>query len=553
MKTLYFTNPLRILSTLMLLMTCHLMATAQPGLSATDPFVFTDDGAFEVTIAHNNRAVYAIYEAKNDGVLTITVPGNIDFTLYTDATYTTMAEESRQPVWNNNYSPRSYELAVEKGNTYYLKDNFVMSTGIIITSFSKQAAALALNAVTPASGSKLNAGTAYISLEFNRSISCAAASIKGGGKEVALNVEGAGAAISLDARAALMQLYEQEAIVEGSAVQVVLQGICQQNNTSNLYNGDGMITLQYVADKRPIRIVATNNVPGGSPVDLQTFTSYFMKSDENKGIVQLTFDAPVCFDEGYAPVAFIQYGSIENESESYKETLPCTPANDGKTIEVDFRGVRRTAKDMIPSSSNVYDNMVLGFTNVRGIDKAYAYSTGSGTQGSFYYSYAYKEVNYSPLVEWTPATGAKIQRGQNIEMWLCESEGKSVFTGANVTYQYNGATITKEADVEITTDEFDKDAKIINITVPQIEADYAGEVVMTLTNLETPDGDAHDNVLTVRYIIDDTSGINTIHATDKSSTRIYDLSGKQIPATSSPTQGGLIIVNGKKTICKSIK
>ena len=550
MKTAIFTKSLRILSSLMLLMAGHLMVNAQPGLSATNPFVFTDDGAFEVTAAHNNHAVYAIYESKNDGVLTITVPGNIDFTLYTDATYTTMAEDSQQPVWNNNYSPRSYELAVEKGGTYYLKDNFVMSTGIIITSFSKQAAALTLNTVTPSSGSKLNAGTAYISLEFNRSISCAAASIKGGGKEVALNVEGAGAAISLDARAALMQLYEQGAIVEGSDVQVILQGVCQQSNTSNLYNGDGFITLQYIADKRPIRIVAANNVPGGSPVDLQTFTSYFMKSDENKGIVQLTFDAPVCFEEGYAPVAFIQYGSIENESESYKETLPCISTNEGKTIEVDFRGVRRTAKDMTPSSSSLYDNVVLGFVNVRGLDKAYAYSTGSGTQGSFYYTYDYKEVNYSPLVEWTPTAGTKIQRGQNIEMWLCESEGKSIFSGAHFTYLYNGTMVTKDATVEMTADEFDKDAKIINITVPQIDADYSGEVVLTLTNLETPDGDAHDNVLTAKYSIDSTSGISPVHANDKVSSHIYDISGKQIPATSVRANGSMMILNGKKIIRK---
>lgn len=551
MKTHYPSKFLRALSALVLLTAFHLLAKAQPGLSSSDPFILTDDGVFEVTSAHNNRAVYAVYEAKGDGVLTITVPGNINFMLYTDATYTTMAEDSRQPVWNNSYSPRAYELAVEKGNSYYLKDEFVMSTGIITTSFSKQAAALTLNAVTPSDGSKLNAGTAYIGLEFNRSVSCAAASIKGGNKEVALNIEGSGSTISLDARSALMQLYEQEAITEGSAIQVVLQGVCQQNNTSNLYNGDGIITLQYIADKRPIRIIATNNVPGGSPVDLQTFSSYFMKSDESKGIVQITFDAPVCFEEGYAPVAFIQYGSIENEMESYKETLLCLSTNDGKTIEVDFRGVRRTAKDMTPSSTNVYDNMVLGFTNVRGQDKAYAYSTGSGTQGSFYYNYAYEEVNYSPLVDLTPATGSKVQRGQDIEMWLCESGNKSVFTGARFTYEHNGDTITKDAAVRITADEFDKDAKIINITVPQIDADYEGEVTMMLTDLETPDGDTHDNVLTAKYVIDSTTGISTVHATSNAATsRIYDISGKQIPSASNRHQGNLIIVNGKKAICK---
>ncbi|MGN0221666.1 MAG: hypothetical protein ACI4BA_06040 [Prevotella sp.] len=550
MKTNYSAKSSRVLSTLVLLMAFHLLVKAQPGLSSSDPFVFTDDGVYEVTTAHNNRAVYAIYEAKGDGVLTITVPGNINFTLYTDATYTTMAENSRQPVWNNSYSPRAYELAVEKGNCYYLKDEFVMSTGIIITSFSKQAAALSLNAVTPSDGSKLNAGSAYIGLEFNRSVSCAAASIKGGGKEVALNVEGSGATISLDARSALMQLYEQEAITEGSAIQLVLQGVCQQNNTSNLYNGDGIITLQYIADKRPIRIIATNNVPGGSPVDLQTFTSYFMKSDESKGIVQITFDAPVCFEEGYSPVAFIQYGSIENEMDSYKETLSCVSTNEGKTIEVDFRGVRRAAKDMTPSSTNVHDNMVLGFVNVRGLDKAYAYSTGSGTQGSFYYTYAYKEVNYSPLVDLTPASGSKVQRGQDIEMWLCESDSKSVFTGACFTYIHNGDTITKDAAIRITADEFDKDAKIVNITVPQIDADYAGEVTLTLTDLETPDGNTHDNVLTAKYVIDNASGISIIRTISDAASRIYDISGRQIPSASSRHNSNLIIINGKKAICK---
>lgn len=525
---------------LAILLTGALGASASTGLSADDPWVFTDGAVFELTQeSYQFKSVYAVFRAESSGKLSISTPEPFD--LYTDSSYSVMADQ--QLSWNGSYEDRGYDLTVSAGETYWLKVKFVMNYGTVSVHFNQGSTPIQLTGVVPAEGDVLNVGSANVSLAFNKQVSAGSARVKVGDIAEDVSATPSGAYLQIELRAAVMKLYRNGSLHRGDMLQVVVDNVCDANEPGSIYGTDGTLTINYQAGAKPIEIIATDNVPGGSPNDAQNFYSWYKPSDE-KAVATFTFDGPVAFDGSWAPKANLYTGNQEAEGEYYSEELEVTSL-DANTIAIDFRGKLRRPQDLIASGIN-YGYMGLRLIGVCDTEGNSAYSPGSGSIGSYDYMFTFKEVAYKPSSEFSPASGSTLDNVKNIELWLSqEGDGTATYDSIQFTFVKNGLKDSVLVDVTPTVDPEDANALIFNIPVPAIDADPISEVILSLTGVETPDGVAYPHVFSATYkLVSGTTGITSAPASTERLPKAYRTNGTPV----NPHDKGLMIVNGKKIV-----
>ena len=118
-------------------MATSMVAMAQAGLTKDNPLVLEVGKTYNIDSKYDFKPLYAIFNATEDGVMTMTHIGADQLYLFADATYS--EEAPNQPQWNGSYNPKEYALNVKAGETYYLANTFIMNTGTITISFGTQA------------------------------------------------------------------------------------------------------------------------------------------------------------------------------------------------------------------------------------------------------------------------------------------------------------------------------------------------------------------------------------------------------------------------------
>lgn len=476
------------------------MYAAVPGDSAENPLVLENGQTYEVSKSLSMKSLYATYTATESGIMSLVLDRQEPMQLYTDNTYTTLAEI--QPEWNNEYSPRVYDLEVESGKTYYFYAKWCMNIGTISVKFGTQKD-LELVESVPADNEVLKASN-NIDLVFNKQIAYSKITLTTGGKtlDVTNNAKVSGVHCYIDVSETLMQLYRNGELSEGDAIVLTAENVTLKNDESVKYGDEGKLVLNFTAGKKPIELIGANNVPGGTPDNRETFYSYYMKNDEN-AIATFTFDGKI--DQNKAPKAMLVYGQRgEGEAADYAEiALPVKFENDN-TVSVDFSGSARRPQDMVPGGSK-FDTIALVLNNVMSEDGQYAYSTGAGSLGSFAYQFNYEIVKYDLVTEFYPQTKpgnpTVIDGIKEIELLYSESgNNKMVYSGAVFTYTEGGKKATTNVEVSAEADPDDAEITVITIPVPEMNADAGTDVTVALANVETPDGLDYSKDLSAVYV-----------------------------------------------------
>lgn len=531
-------------------------AMAQAGQTPDNPLVLEVGKTYDIdSKTFNFKALYAIFNATEDGVVTMTHHGADQLYLFTDATYT--EESANQPQWNGSYSPKAYALSVKAGTTYYLANTFMMNCGKIEVTFGTEVTPIELVKQSPEEGSPLMISSDILTLEFSKNVSYESITLNSGEKNVQLTGYTSGSYLTIEIKEPIMEIYKSGTLKKGDALKIVIEGLCDERDNTNIYGTDGKLTLNYVAPAKPVELVSANNVPGGTPNNMETFSSWFMPEDES-GVVTLTFDGELNIEGDNMPKATLKYGELEKENGLYIEQLEVTLV-DSKTLAVDFRNKLRRHKDML-TIDETFDIINITISNVHGNDGQFAYSAGNSAIGSYTYTYNFSEVKYMVMSDFTPYTSnskpASLDGVKSIELWLSEEGSKKMnYSGVWFITTYEGkqdTTLVSKSDINIVADEYDANATILTIPVPQFNADANSNVIVTLANVATPDGIDHSENYTAIYTTSIANGIEEIAGNSEHSS-VYSIDGMLIMKNATKAdiktlKKGAYIINKKKVV-----
>jgi hypothetical protein len=145
---------------------------------------------------------------------------------------------------------------------------------------------------------------------------------------------------------------------------------------------------------------------------------------------------------------------------------------------------------------------------------------------------------------------------KSIELWLSEEgDKKMTYTGAWFITTFEGnadTTFVAKSDIKIEADEYDANATILTIPVPEFKADANTNVVVTLANVVTPDGVDHSANYSATYLTSGTTGIESI-SNNNGKVNVYSIDGILIKKNASDAdiknlRPGTYIINNKKVV-----
>lgn len=520
-------------------------------LSADSPWVFEVDGTYEVTAeVFEFKNLYATFTAPSDGVLSMTYAGPDELSLYTDATYAEFAEV--QPEWQGSYSPKVFELDVKGGVTYYFHRGFIMNYGTITIEFGAIAKPLELKNFYPKEGELLNASNGQLSVEFSKPISYGATTLSVGDVQETLIGNGMMNLITYDVKSVLMKWYGDGVLKGGDEVTLTIYDVCNSADASDIYGTDGTFTKQFTVASKPIQLIGGTNLSVGIDQPMTEFLSYYM----NPTLIQMQFDGAISLKEGEAPIATITFGDMESVY-YYSElmTLDVSDAANG-LISMDISGKLRRMVDMIPNYAELEEDarpttIVVAIDNVHDKDGGYAYSSGSGSLGSYTYEYTFKELKNDIVSDFVPAIGAKFEGIESIELYI-RGEKDLQYDGVSFIYLSGGEEVVQTvsmSDIVREPDMFDEEAMILTIPVPEFTPDAGSIVTVTLANLRSSDGLDYSSDLTAVYKVDG-AGIEQVTGRKEKIT-VFSLNGVRLmkdadKASLSKLRRGIYIINGEK-------
>lgn len=489
MQTKLLLTKNRMLNALMLVMMFAfgsvVTANAEGSGTKEDPWIFESGQTYHVDAY---KAFYGIFTAPSAGTFSL---GKTNYSVYTDATFTTR-DTSIEPKFNGDYQNTAYTFECEAGKTYYVCNDFVMNAADMLFKFLTEAEPLELKNLDPSDGSIFNAGLGIVNLQFNQNVSVGAVELTAGSATETISANVRGAYVNVDVKDLINLFYKDGRLKTGDNIKFKFNNVAPTADATKLYNGTGILEVTYKAGKMPLQVISSSNTPDGDPA-MTVFKSYYM-SDDNSGIVALTFNGDVNLTEENRPTVRLTYGDMEAEdpNEAYSETIIPTALMSNMLV-INLKNKLRRAKDMVATGTN-YGSMTLSIYNVKDMDGNYAYGNGSGNLGSFFYQYTFEDVVYTPMSDWNTeggATGIIDNNTKNIELWLSEAGSKATFTGAEIKYVSGGVETIRNISLDeltITKDEKDANARIILIPVPNVSIDTNTEVTVTLTGVERPDG-----------------------------------------------------------------
>jgi len=344
--------------------------------------------------------------------------------------------------------------------------------------------------------------------------------------------------IQFDLKNIVWEMLTEGQVHPGDTLTIALDGLALTSNHEVLYEGTGHLELHLVVGSMPIVLESTENTTGN-------FLSYYTTNDST-GIIQMHFSGKVSPDRLSAQ---LKYGMIDKDADGdyYVEYLTPALSEDGKTVLINLQGKRRKALDMVKSGTD-YGTVVLGITGVLDENGIYAYSSGQGSLGSYWYSFDFQEVTANVFCEFTPASGSRLtDQTQSIELWVTD-DAKLVYDGVVFTYEKDGKTLqhvilNEELVKEVDPD--DNNAAILTIPVP-LEVLTGSQLQLSLLNLQGRDGSDYSKLLTATYTTDDLTPINAISEAMDMQKRSYNLQGQLIPNE----RKGIVLKNRKKIIAE---
>lgn len=501
------------------------------------------------------QAVNGTYAVKADGKVLVEAMENFlvtcDGTTY-DATY----------VSASSHGAFHYEVDAKAGQTVSISTGFLMNSPatIWITEQGQGPVALRIENASPAIGSKFTWERAgQLTINFNKPVSAKSIKFVANGKSYDVDEVNVGTNVSMNVKNAIERATEDGNLKEGVRFFVRFEGLCDANDATNLYAGTGILTVDYIAPAVQGTMISATADGQDLNTTQYTFLSYY-DPDGTNGVMTFEFSRKV----GGVSSAVLSMGNLDMSDAGmyYREELK--PVIEDNKVIIDLRGKLRSLARMFPTydaeSGSELDVSHIALQIINVVDEAgnpFA-AEGSGSIGSYGYSFNYKEIEDNIVMDGDNCQeNDDVTDGQNIRLWI-DQELKQI-DKLLVTYYVLDESVDPDPEegteyytikaVEVTTDKIavlpDPDGCIVSFNLPDMPGAAKDQRVIVTLSVKTMNGMPHD--LSIKFWYGGVhTGISNITTEKTKTSDIYDLAGRK----TNPRAHGIYIMNGKKYISK---
>ncbi len=408
-----------------------------------------------------------------------------------------------------------------------------------------------------------------ITVNFNKNVSLSSVKLKAGEKEYDVDDVHVGSSFGCNLTNALNAALKDGAIKTGDKFQLVLTGLRDASDKENLYNGDGVLVIEYLAPYPQTDYLKAS--VGGTELTFMQANSYeflsYYSPDGEDGLFVVEFDGNI----GKVDDVFMTMGNLDLDSSGkyHRSSIPYTI--EGNKLLIDARGKLRTLAVLFPAiqeeepedgssvneglGSYDTDHVIISVANVVDVNDNPVRTNLQGSVGSFSFVMNYKELIDEAYIDGdNKADGEDVKGGEEISLWLSNPDIK--FEGLAVSYfvpvenpddEQNSQTQVVELVTEYTSVPDGVQGEIITFKMPAMTDAVAGSTVrVALYNASSADGMPH--YLFIEYKASSVPDCikNIDEKTENSS--IYTLGGVKVSLENA--KKGIFIKNGKKTLIK---
>lgn len=471
---------------------CLLMLISIVSAKAAD----VNYGEMELGKAYDLKSLSDVtgqYTATETGVLTVTSAGTEILAPFSDEACTQVISYSKLTSDTPTYH-YYYNLAVTAGQTIYFKWGGLNTTTNTLT-FSTETG-IKYQGSSPAAGSTINCtSNSQMRFKFNQAVACTGVEVIVGSHTEELNFNTGANTVFFELKEPIYKLMSAGTLKEGESFTIRLTGVTVNGDAKDKLGDDGVVEETFICGKKPIALVSNTNF-----VNTHIFKSFWKKGDAD-GIVKLVFDGDIKVAEGNVK---LNYGSTERNGgdvpNRYTENVPFTV--DKNVLTIDLTGKERTPETML-GETTALETIQLVVTNVCDTDNNPAYTTSSGSRGSYSRTFPYGYVTINASSEFTPANGTSLKGYDNVELFVTDYK-KFSFDGVKFTYtdansETKVETVAKSACTETADADIDG-AYTLTIPVPAaVKKEGNSNIIVTLTNLVAAASGEYRHLFIAKY------------------------------------------------------
>ncbi len=530
-----------------------------------------EDGYTTMKLGENAFAglkpAYGLYVAESDGTVLVEMQELMQVSYNGQ-------EREYSYVPGSDYAYRVEIDNVKTGGKIAIKSDFIWNTlsKVKISVFQGDGAVpVEIKAVIPAQDKEFDwNSTGLITLNFNKNVMIESIKFVAGDYSCDVDDVHLSSSVGFNISKALNDAINDGKIKAGEKFQIKISGLCDAADEKNLYNGDGNLTLEYIAPSAQhkfVRATVGENQLSYTQANTYNFLSYYAKDAED-GLFEFEFDGEV----GKVSDVYMSMGNLDLDASGkyHRSTLPFTI--EGNKIIVDARGTLRTLAVLFPavieeeagegeeviSGIGSYDteHVTITLSNVLDKNGNAFLSDNSGSIGSYSFVMGYKEIVDEAYIDGdNKADGENVNGLETISLWLSNPDIK--FEGIEVSYfvpvENGGDELdeSQELKTEIVKDFTSVpdglEGVIISFKMPVMENAVEGSKVrVSLHNASSSDGMPHYLYIEFKA----TGETNAITSVSKvaENADIYTLSGVKV--NKDAAHKGVFIVNGKAMLLK---
>lgn len=532
-------------------------------------------------------ALYADDYTFVEGVNTVKsyTPANATFTPDRDGKVLVEAIE----VWKVSYDGKDvaynyvpgggyayiYEVdGVKAGTPVSIVNDFPFSgpSRVKITMYGNGPVPVQMTNVTPRTGVKFDWNTTgLVSVNFNKSVTLSSIKLVAGDYTADVDDVHVGSSLGFNITNALNAALDSEKLKAGEKFQIVIKGLSEATDRSNLYNGNGELVLEYIAPYAQHNFVSATvgeNKLTYLQANTYKFLSYYAPDAED-GLFVFEFDGEI----GKVGGVVMTMGNLDLDAQGkyHRSSLPYKVQ--GNKLIVDARGKLRTLAVLFPNviveepgegeevndERGSYDteHVTITLQNVIDVNGNAFLCLAQGSVGSYSFVMNYEEIVDEAYIDGdNKADGEDVLAGEEISLWLSNAGIK--FDALEVSYyvvlasqdslagEYEKRTVTVK---DFVAEPDPLEGLIISFTMPEMPGVVAGTTVrVALQNASSADGMPH--YLYIEFVAGDVmnalggvlleggAGKNTpayridgVRALDKLTNGIYVKDGKKMLKT----------------------
>lgn len=412
----------------------------------------------------------------------------------------------------------NYEVdGVKAGTDIHITSDFVWNSGsrVKITLYGNGPVPVEVLNVSPRQSVSFDwNGTGMVSVNFNKTVTVSSIKLVAGNYSADVDDVHLGSSMGFNITNALNAGLNEGKMNPGDKFQIVIKGLRDAADKNNLYNGDGNLTLEYIAPHAQHNFVSAT--VGGTPLSyLQAndykFLSYYA-SDSEDGLFVFEFDGEV----GKVGGVVMSMGNLDLDAQGkyHRSSLPYTIQ--GNKLLVDARGKLRTLAVLFPAvieneaeegtevneGLGAYDkeHVTISLQNVMDVNGNAFRCQQQGSVGSYSFVMNYEEIIDEAYIDGdNKADGDPVRSGEEISLWVSNSGIR--FDGIEVSYFVDLAVDDEIGSVRERRSVIVKDFTatpdplegiIVTFTMPEMKDVATGSAVrVALHNANSADGMPH--------------------------------------------------------------